>query len=337
MENTMTSRSSIGHAVLTLVVSLFAGTVSQAQDVTSLYSATDLQAAADVYTPNIRALWDEDLLPRLSQEERQRAGPVTLQLPLVGMLRSPLAFYSDPDERLVVLPIATVKFLDDLSVAYAYEEMMGCDQGLVSDYSAALHWRSDVDMGPPLTALGIPQSALQAPYVKKVAANALKSIVFFVAVHEYAHVMYRHKGYSLITAQQAQQQEIEADLFALDVMRRIGLPPVALGYFFLTSARIEASPGDFDSLADYEGYLHDAATHPLSTSRLLRVADAIQAHYVEFARIEDNPQAVQSALLRLVPDLREIATGLDDRRMRLFLVDRARNTDPVGLRSACKR
>ena len=70
--------------------------------------------------------------------------------------------------------------------------------------------------------------------------------------------------------QQAQKQEIEADAFALEVM---GVPSAwcSLGmmYFFLIASRLQLTPFDLPSAAEYENYLHQRATHPVSAMRTL--------------------------------------------------------------------
>ena len=211
-----------------------------------------MQAIGTTYAPNLRLVWTQDFLARLSPAERSAATGLRLELPLFGLRHAPLEFYSVPDERRVVIPLASVKFLDDIAVAHAYDEKSGCDLGAVSGYAAALRFSRHAPTGSPLAALGVPPEALTDPDVDDVAMKMLKSTVFFVMAHEYAHLLHRHRSYAKLDAGQAQQQEMQADDFALDVMRRIGVPPIALGFFFLVSSRLEPSPGDFATAGQYE-------------------------------------------------------------------------------------
>ena len=323
---------------LFVFVSLFLVALpSQAQDASRLYSQEELQNIGSIYTPNLRGMWKDDFLQRLRPAERRMLSAVALDLPLIGATRSPLEFYSHPAERRVVIPIGSVKFLDDLSVAFAYYDKMGCDLGAVSDYAAALRFQSAPPAGSPLASLGVPRVAVKDRYVDDVSMKILKSNVFFLMAHEYAHVMYRHKGYSELTAPQAQEQEAQADRFALDVMRRIGIPPIGLAFFFLVASRLERTPGDFASAAEYESYLQQQATHPVSALRLQNVADLIAQKTEDFARLEPDPAAAARRLLQLTPQLREIGSTLDDRRMRLFLAERARAVSAASLQSACRK
>jgi len=316
------------------ILMLMSAAVS-AQDVSLLYSESDLQQIGNRYTPNLRGMWDEDFLSRLTIAERLQAGAVSLYLPLVGANRYPLDFYSDPVRRQVFLPIASVKFIDDISLAFAYYQRIGCDVGLVSDYVAVLRFRPQQAKGSPLDTLGVPRTAINDPIVDDVAQKILKSIIFFVAAHEYAHVMYQHKNYDQITAGQAQQQEIEADAFALEIMRRIGVPPSALTVFFLTASRLEASPGDFNSPAAYEDYVRQRATHPVSALRILNLAQGIEDHIEAFTVLQTDPASWKSKLQTQVVELRQIGNTLDDRSMRSFLAQRAQTVDIASFRRAC--
>jgi hypothetical protein len=126
-------------------------TTVRAQDVSLLYSTSELQQIGNRYQPNLRALWEKDFLPHLTRDERVRAGIVTLNLPPEGPTHYPIEIYSIPSQRQVFLPIASVKFIDDISVAFAYYEKMGCDDGVVSDYAAVLRFRPQDAKGSRLS------------------------------------------------------------------------------------------------------------------------------------------------------------------------------------------
>jgi len=305
-------------------------------DVLQLYGIPELQEVGSKYVPNLGGMWEEDFLAKLTPNERAPANAVTLDLPLVGAARYPLEFYSNPTTQRVTLPIASIKFIDDLAVAFAYYDKKGCDVGAVSDYAAALRFQPQNAKGSPLDALGVPRDATTDPYVDDVSMKILKSNVYFVAVHEYAHVMYRHRDYGVITVLQAQRQEAQSDAFALEIMGRIGAPPVALTYFFLIASRLEASPGDFASLGEYERYLRTRATHPVSAQRIYKVAEGIEAHLDGFARLQRDPASAKTKLQDEAQKLRQIAATLDDRQMRQFLAQRAINADMAAFRRACR-
>lgn len=327
-------RSAICSACLGVTV---LGTPLHAQDVGRLYSQPELASTSARIAPNLRGLWEEDFLTRLTPAERLRAGPVTLNLPLVGAQRTPLDFYASPPERQVYLPIASVKFLDDVYIAIAHYEHRGCGMGAVSDYVGMLRERPGELSGSPRQALGVPANALSQPMVDDVSQKLTKSTVYFIVAHEYAHVMYGHKGYKAISALEAQRQEMEADAFALEVMRRIAVPPLSMVHFFTLVSRLERSPADFDAPEQYETYLRQRASHPVSARRIFAVADALQANAASYVITQKNPQAWEQRVLQAVRELRDIGRILDDRAMRRFLTHRARTISPASLRAGCKQ
>lgn len=320
---------------LVLLVGLSVWALAAAQDVSRLYPPDVLQQAGRVYARNIQGMWEEDFIARLEPEERQRAGSISLLLPLVGVSGNPLEYYTDPATKSVVLPIASVKFLDDLSIALAYYQRQGCDMSTVSDYAALLKSRPTEINDPPLVALGVPDDALEDLYVDDVSQKLLKSTLFFLAAHEYAHVMYGHMPYSEITAAQAQSQEIEADTFALDVMRRIAVAPLAMSQFFMVSTRFEATQQDFQSATEYSAHLA-GSTHPVSALRLEKVAANIEDNLAAYANAQDDPQAYRAALTSSVAELRLIASELTDNSMREYLAKKLQDIDPARLATSCR-
>lgn len=327
-------RSTIYAACLSVTV---LGTPLHAQDVGRLYSQSDLASTSARMAPNLRGIWEEDFLTRLTPAERLRGGMVMLNLPLVGAQRTPLDFYASPPERQVYLPIASVKFLDDVYIAIAHYEHRGCGMGAASDYVGMLRERPTELSGSPREALGVPANALSEPMVDDVSQKLTKSTVFFILAHEYAHVMYGHRGYKVISALEAQRQEMEADAFALEVMRRIAVPPLSMVHFFTLVSRLESSPADFDTPEQYEAYLRQRASHPVSAQRIFAVADALQANAASYVITQKNPQVWERRVLQAVRELRAIGQILDDRAMRRFLTYRARTINPASLRAGCKQ
>ena len=313
----MIARLSVG----LLLASLCAVSSSRAQDVSGLYSRDELARIARIYAPNIEAMWRDDFLSQLTARERLQAGAVTLRLPLFGIHRQLLEFYSSAARREVVLPVSSIKFVDDLAAAAVFYDQRGCGHGPVSDYVAALRFRSSAEA--PLDTLGVPASALDDEIAKRIVSSTL----FFVMGHEFAHVMYAHRPYESISAVQAQAQEIEADAFALDVMRRISVPALGVVHFFVLASRLEPAAG---------GVVRLAATHPVSARRIAAIADSIDANVRAFTKLQPDRRAAEASLRARVQLLRGIAGILDDNRMRTFLEDRARNADLSAFRRACR-
>jgi hypothetical protein len=323
--------------LLLVTISALTFSTTRAQNVLELYSRAELAASQRVYSPNAHDVWQNDFLPVLTASERARAGAVSLSLPLVGLRQHPLEFYASAVRHEVVLPISSIRFIDDLAIAFSYYEEHGCGSGPISDYVAALRFHSAGDGMDPLEALGVPPiSTLKGTRIDDIAQKILKSTMYFIGAHEYAHVMYRHRDYGVLTASEAQAQETASDAFAIDVMRRIGVPPIGLTYFFLVASRLERSPGEFFTTDAYETYLRGEVTHPVSAIRILQIANSLETNIGAFSRLQDNPVLWQVQLRNMASMLREISSTLDDRGMRRYLAERARSADMGAFRRACR-
>lgn len=306
-----------------------------AKDFGRLYDEQILRRAADVYGPNLQGLFREDFLSRLTLQERRAAPRIHLATPLVGANRSPWDYYALIDRQRIVVPILSVKFLDDLSISYAYMDRFGCDREMLFNYLTKLLYDEDYPPTPPRAALGIPSDALDDAFVDDVSQKLLKSSIFFLIGHEYGHVMHRHRGYGQISSAEAQRQENQSDDFALGVMRRIGVAPMGLAFFFAMASRIEPVPAAFDSQADFDRHIRETLTHPLTGSRLRNVADYMRESAVAFARLQPDPQAYVRAIASTAGDIEKIGDTIHDGQFRQFQLQRGLATSGRQLRAAC--
>ena len=154
--------------------------------------------------------------------------------------------------------------------------------------------------------------------------------------HELAHILYRHRGYGSITAAEAQEQESQADAFALNVMRRISVAPMGMSIFFLVASRFELAPGDFETLAQYEAYLREHSTHPLTSNRLLAIAQGIRSNVDSFTRGQASPTLWRPRILAVADDIQRIGRTLDDRAIRELQRHRSQRVTLAELASACR-
>ena len=172
-------------------------------------------------------IFNQVILPVLTGEEKQRLSGVQLDFPLHAEGDSkgqPLAFYHPVDQSLVVMPIFSLKFLDDLCTAYAWLQVKGYSLETISDYTAMLKYK-DFPAGSypqPLKALHIPDDALKDKEVDELALGHFVTARTFILLHELGHVYYRHRA---TTAEQSRRNEEQADAFAAQVMGRTPLPP----------------------------------------------------------------------------------------------------------------
>lgn len=315
---------------------------AQGADYSNLYDHRTLQKAGNTYAQNLRGVWKEDLLLRLTARERLAAGRVQLNLPLIGYHKHPFDFYADSFKRQVYIPVFSVKFLDDIAISQAWLERHGCNTLAISDYAGMLRYQGPNKMAhdrlpTPMTAMNIPANALDDHFVNDVSGKTLKSAIYFLMAHELGHVIHGHKGYEGLTSKQAQQQEIQADAFALNVMRRISVPPMGMVTFFLIASRFELAPGDFKSPAKYEAYLQTQATHPLTSDRLVAIANNIRTNIDSFARLQKNPRAFKPRILGAANEIEGIAKILSDPKIRELQRYRSQRVTLSDLKNSCRK
>ncbi len=319
-----------------LLLALWSAGGLWARDLGELYDRQTLSQAAAVYGPNIQGLFREDFLDRLTFQERVSLPNVHLETPLIGPQRSPWEFFALPARQKIVVPVLSIRFLDDLAITYAHLERHQCDREQLFNYLTRLFYDKRFPAIPPRQALGIPADALDDPYVDDVSQKILKSTIYFLIGHEYAHLLYQHQGYERITAAQAQAQESQSDTFALEIMRRVGVPPLSMAFFFTLASRIDPVPAAFSSTAEFERYLQKKQTHPLTGKRLQNVADYLRRHADSYARLQANPTTWVSALQASATDIENLGRIVHDARFRQFQLKRGLAATESQMRSACR-
>ena len=252
-----------------VIVLTCAGTtlpVRAAGDGPGFYDRATLDYWGQRYRRSTNKILNEVIRPALLSEERGRLAHVQLDIPLYaeGAQRGrPLAFYAPYDGSRVVMPVYSLKFLDDLCTAYAWLQINGYSLETISDYTAMLRY-GNVRATPgfaPLKALGIPANALKDPRVDELALGHFVTARTFILLHELGHAYYGHRGG---TGARSRKNEEAADRFAAEVMARTPLPPLGSLVFFMADA----------SWAGYPSTAED--THPLSGARLRTLADRVE-------------------------------------------------------------
>jgi hypothetical protein len=252
-----------------------------------LYDRATLDHWGQRYRVSTQKILDQVIRPALLTGERRKLENVRLDLPLhaEGSQRGrPLAFYADGFR--VVMPVYSLKFLDDLCTAYAWLQINGYSLETISDYTAMLRY-GKVRPTPafaPLTALGVPANALDDKRVDDLALGHFVTARTFILLHELGHVFHGHRGGS---GARSRMNEEEADRFAAEAMARTPLPPLGSLVFFMADA----------SWAGYPAAETD--THPLSGARLRTLA----------GRVEDRGLAQGLRHLAELMDDADIRTG----------------------------
>jgi hypothetical protein len=258
--------------------------------VSKLYPEKKLQADSARWSEQIQGEYHDTILPQLTNEERSALGAVKIEVPLSGPGGDPFTFYTD-DKGTIYLPALSLRFFSDLCTANAWLNAHGYDGTTVRDYVGVLLREATLSPGAPLPpvfrTLGIPENAREETAVaNRVDLNFGNTIVFLLA-HELGHALKKHDTH-LRDPVQKRKQEIEADAFAIEMMRRIGQVPLGVEFWFdvermghvqgirrVTSAR-------FPTEAEWQKYLA-GLDHPVTTERLDALATVLEKASGSFA------------------------------------------------------
>ncbi len=212
----------------------------------------------------------------MTPEERRTLSRVQIRFPMPKKGDNLNNFYSLPSstDPLVYMPLLSLKAVEDMTTAYAWLQVHNYSQSTIDLYYMMLQYRSD-DKFPSnhpqtlLKALNIPENANKNRKVDEFSLQLRNQAYAFILAHELGHILYRHKGYNEITKRQARLDEIEADLFAMNLLSRDN-ENIPIGGFLYFQALAYNFPhrAEFDSEDEWMNYMHKQATHPLSVDRI---------------------------------------------------------------------
>ena len=132
-----------------------------------------------------------------------------MQAPLSDDAGIPLNFSSKYSaiSNVVVTPIFSLLFLEDLCTAYAWLYKNGYGLETVDEYLTMLQYRPRSDFGgrypSPLEALGIPISTVDDPSLQGLGLRFRNSMYAFIMAHEVGHILYRHPSGTQVSAEQS--------------------------------------------------------------------------------------------------------------------------------------
>jgi hypothetical protein len=255
---------------------------ARAQDWAGFYDRQTLVYWHGQTPPGIEENFREVVWPKLLPDEKRKLSRVTLDFPLEDA-RQLMNFYAvwGGGKQTITLPISSIRFLADIALAEAWLGVSGYSTDPVTDYLAMLKYQWPDRLAGrryrPREALGIPDDATANPRVERRFQRDFGTAIVFVLGHELGHLYYQH-GMN-VSLERSRQQEEEADRFAMELMRRIGEPPVGMVLFF----RILAHLAPYTSDPDYPAR-RAAATHPIASARLRAVAAGIETNVADFSR-----------------------------------------------------
>ena len=137
-------------------------------------------------------------LPKLTAAERQRLRNLTPDFPLRGPAGGLFEYFAERSGR-VVLPVMSIRFLADLSVAFAWLDTNRYTMESVTDYVSMVKYQDPAKFGgrypDPREALRIPANATDNQRVDNLSQQILNQSLSFLLLHEMGHVLYQHEGY----------------------------------------------------------------------------------------------------------------------------------------------
>lgn len=304
---------------------------ARADDWRGFYNESVLKYWEKEMPPGIRENMEEVIWPKLTAKEKQAAGAVTLKFPL-ELQDSLLNFYAvwGGGKSEITLPISSLRFYGDVALAYAWLNRNGYSLDSVTDYLGMIKYQWPEKLKGtaygPLEALGIPANARDDAATMRVFQKAFEQAVVFILGHELGHLVYRHPHYDRITPSEAQHNEEEADAFGLEIMRRIGEPPLGMVLYFTVRAHLE-SPEIRDGKV-----ISGGSTHPLTSARVRALAAGIEKNAAAFSRTSLDVEKTAAGLIKVSAKLNEIADGLDDAGVQGLLKQKGLTAKPEMLK-----
>ena len=335
----MTKHVSFLSAALTVIVLLAAAgssaTTPEAGDVGRLYEEKKLVQEKSRLENVVRQIWTKAYLPALTPEEKRRLATVQLEFPLIGRARSPIDFSANAEKNTLSLSIVSLLFFEDLSIAYAWLWANGYSLSTIDEYVAMLKYRKpSVFAGKryplPLPALHIPTNALTNAKVDALSLRFRNTAFAFILGHELGHIYHQHP-LGGITLQQARDNEIAADYFALELLRRTSTIPMGATLFFQASAYWFPHRGDYPNEQEWQTYLKEEAEHPLTTDRLRTLAKRMQAAAADFTRNEPHKSFGLEAVQFIARGITQIASILEDTDLQILMAKKAAQTEPRSI------
>jgi hypothetical protein len=291
---------------LALAVALTHGAAAQSLD--ALYDDAEIADLAPLYERGWTDNFENVFVPAFTEDERARLQGIRFEMVPRVPGNEPFGFAARGTT--ITVSAASLRFLEDVAMAYTWLDRKGHSTQSLGDYLLMLRYWNEAEVPPkPWDALCIPADAFSDDEVAEPARRAFSTAAVFVLLHEYGHAFHRHPGNRAVPPEVSRANEVAADSFAFDLIVRVGDMPVGVPILFFTMTNLMENRADFASDSDYQSSLA-ARTHPVSPERLQSLA----RHMSEWASVYDRnakPGAQATAL----------AIGLEVSRFAQLLAD----------------
>jgi len=274
------------------------GGAAQAGKLDAIYDEHELAELQPLYERGWRNNYDNVLKPVFTEEERARFASVRFRLERRVPDHEPFGFLAGGDQ--VIASVASLKFLEDVSLAYTWLDMSGRSTQSLGDYLMMLrYWDARRGRPPkPLEALCVPARTSMDSKIVERATRVFDVATVFVLLHEHGHALHRHPGNAAVPPAVSRVNEQTADKFALDVFTRLREAPIGVTILFFTMAYLHENRADYGSDEVYRATLA-ARTHPVSPDRLQAFARNLTAQANTYARFFQRGAQISAMSLSL--------------------------------------
>jgi hypothetical protein len=303
--------------------------VALGKDRPGLYDLDELRDLKEYWSQSINDVVKESIEPSLTKEQRQILQRTTINLPVTGDSLDPLDFYAGGTTA--TFPILSLTFMQDLVVAYLWQDVNGCKPTVLEYVNMLKYWETrPVPRGRytnPIDALGIPSPktaklARMNPEFGVRLQRVFYGTLLFVTAHEIGHVVLGHKGFGSVT------KEIAADNFAFDIFARNQIDPSGIMVFFLLSSLWV--PNEAELKANQR-----ESDHPLNGRRVRALGSRLIQHPEQYYPGADASDPRLSLLKAVGTGLIDVGNNIDNLARREQLRQQALDTNPATL-SSCQ-
>ncbi len=242
----------------------------------SLYDDADIAELGGMYQRGWATNFENIFKPVFTEEERAKFANVEFVTELRVPDNEPFAYLGGGDT--VLVSAASLRFLEDIVMAYTWTNSQGFSLQTIADYLMMLrNWDEARGRPPkPWDVLCIPADAWSREPFAEQAYRVLDSAAAFMLLHEYGHVLHQHPGNQGVAPEESRASEEAADAFALDIFARVGDVPLGMTIPFFTMSYLHEIRSQFQTDEEYMRTLA-ARTHPVSPQRLLSLAQNLTA------------------------------------------------------------
>lgn len=268
-----------------------------------MYAAKQLTADKKRYAQRFEFLFQKGLWPFMTAAERRALRGVVIRYPLRGA--GPLSVTSVVIDGMPMVraPVTSLKFIEDLAVAYAWRYQKRYSLEPIDEYLVMLKHRPAADFPggrkpDPMTALGVPPRIWERDrQVGDLSLRFRNTAWAFILAHELGHLRFGHTGRDLSPAK-VQRQEEAADRFAVDLLGRSETIPMGMILWFQATAGYLRNRSDFPTDAAYFAWVRGEASHPVNGRRMRNLASMMRRQAAN-ARNPNRAEVLRFIAVRL--------------------------------------